>query len=133
MGGHLSRGGDRSHELLLKGQVKALLPTPSANDHTGAEGPTRAARAKRHGTGGSSLRDIPYMLPTPMANDANPGAGGELRAAVTHGPSRRNETGTDSWGRANHGRRGAPTNPPSDDGNTSEATEHPGQLTIEDA
>src|SRR6185436_11961404 len=53
----------------------ALLPTPGANDHTGAEKETREARRAKHGTGGSSLRDLPKMLPTPIGSDAkNPGA-----------------------------------------------------------
>ena len=42
------------------------------------------------------------LLPTPSAYES--GAGGELRAAITHGPERRNETGTDSMGRLNSGR-----------------------------
>lgn len=45
-------------------------------------------------------------LPTPVANPENPGAGGELRAAISFGPDRRNETGVDSWGRPNGGRAG---------------------------
>lgn len=44
------------------------------------------------------------LLPTPMSNGKNPGSGGELRAAITHGPTRRNGTGMDSWGRPNAGR-----------------------------
>lgn len=151
---------------------RQLLPTPSASDHTGGEGETRAARQEAGRTGGASLRDLEHLLPTPttqdsantagpsqhernseplnvvatkllptpttnpkpkserarrpfaegghssppglveevqllptpMANDENPGAGGELRAAITHGPGRRNETGVDSMGRPNHGR-----------------------------
>jgi hypothetical protein len=46
----------------------------------------------------------PPLLPTPVSNPDNPGAGGELRAAIQHGPERRNETGTDNWGRPNKGR-----------------------------
>lgn len=49
MGGHLSRGGARSGELLLKGQVKAL-PTP------------RASR-------GASQTETVALLPTPTAHD----------------------------------------------------------------
>lgn len=51
------------------------------------------------------------LLPTPMANDENPGAGGELRAALVHGEGRRNETGIDTFGRPNDGRpsRALPT------------------------
>ncbi len=82
----------------------ALLPTPGANDSTGAEGETRQARQEEGVTGGPSLRDLPHLLPTPVANPDNPGAGGELRAALTHGPERRNETGIDTMGRPNTGR-----------------------------
>lgn len=88
----------------LSRMAPALLPTPSANDHTGAEKLTREARRGEGSTGGPSLRDLPKLLPTPMANPENPGAGGELRAALTHGPSRRNETGIDSLGWPNEGR-----------------------------
>jgi hypothetical protein len=186
-----------------------LLPTPGANDSTGAEGPTREARQERTrgGTGGPSLRDIQHLLPTPtsgdskssgsrnlegssahagvsltdailfgnsttprllptptgddannnggpaqhernslplntvaallptpMANPDNPGAGGELRAAITHGPGRRNETGVDTWRRPNRGRSlGASTDPPSNSGSASSDDPHPFQLTFEDA
>ena len=43
-------------------------------------------------------------LRTPMANEKNPGGGGELRAQITLGPERRNGTGVDSRGRPNKGR-----------------------------
>jgi hypothetical protein len=47
----------------------ALLPTPSANDHTGSELETRQARQEDGNTGGPSLRDLPKLLPTPNANE----------------------------------------------------------------
>lgn len=137
----------------LSRMVPALLPTPGANDHTGAEGETRDARREAGATGGPSLRDLPKMLPTPtgrdhkgrnqrdddsclpgavnllptpMANPDNPGSGGELRAAITHGPGRRNETGTDSMGRPNTGRPAklfpTPTNQASKHGATRDVT-----------
>lgn len=53
MGGHLSRGGARSHELLLKGQLKAL-PTPQASR-------------------GASQTETVALLPTPNASVANDG------------------------------------------------------------
>lgn len=61
MGGHLSRGGDRSDELLLKGQVKSLLPTPrregfDAGNHRGQP---------------DSLNQTVRQLPTPKTSDAN--------------------------------------------------------------
>lgn len=46
-------------------------------------------------------------LRTPMANPANPGAGGELRAQIMLGPDRRNGSGVDSMGRPNSGRPAA--------------------------
>lgn len=48
----------------------ALLPTPGANDATGPEPLTqREAR----GAGGSALRDLPTLLPTPTVNDMGEG------------------------------------------------------------
>lgn len=41
MGGHLSRGGDRKDELLLKGEIKALLPTPKATNNENRPGTDR--------------------------------------------------------------------------------------------
>jgi hypothetical protein len=174
-----------------------LLPTPGANDSTGAEKETRHARQEEGRTGSAALRDLPHllptpaardakgphmedreggmslgaaterllptplagdadggrtskgqdrpdesglrkvaqrMLPTPMANPENPGSGGELRAALTHGPGRRNETGIDSWGRPNQGRSsGESTSPPSATGSPCSDAEPLDQLTIEDA
>jgi hypothetical protein len=42
--------------------IVKLLPTPSASDDTGGEGPTRSERQKK-GTGGPSLRDVGHLLP----------------------------------------------------------------------
>lgn len=117
MGGHLSRGGNRSHELLLKGQV-ALLPTPGANDMTGGEGATREAR-QENGTGGPALRDIGHLLPTPTSMGSK-ASGGSTPDAVTL---------TDAVVRT---RLGALTNPRFDDGNESPDL-LPDQLTIGDA
>lgn len=74
--------------------VARLMPTPQARDYKG--------RNQRDDA--SCLPGAVNLLPTPTANEQNPGAGGELRAALTHGPSRRNLTGVDSWGRPNRGR-----------------------------
>jgi len=49
------------------------LPTPSANDTTGAE--SREQRDNRR-AGGQMLRDLPTMLPTPNAADGNGGGRG---------------------------------------------------------
>ena len=104
----------------------SLMPTPVAMDSAGIMTPEERAEYGH----GSYLRDLMHLLPTPMANQENPGAGGELRAAITHGPSRRNETGIDTWGRPNNGRTGEPTNPPSDDGSASSDDPPPDQLMI---
>jgi hypothetical protein len=73
-----------------------LLPTPTSRD---GKGPNPNERE-----GGDDLPAAVRLLPTPVANPDNPGAGGELRAALTHGEGRRNETGTDTLGRPNTGR-----------------------------
>lgn len=79
MGGHLSRSGARSDELLLPGIAKAyaegaLLPTPAASD--GARGPDYA-RVGREGSGGDDLITTVFrtltLLPTPSACDASGG------------------------------------------------------------
>ena len=46
------------------------LPTPSANDTTGAED---QAQRKIRGAGGPMLRDLPTLLPTPAVNDMGEG------------------------------------------------------------
>lgn len=74
--------------------VARLMPTPQARDYKG--------RNQRDDA--SCLPGAIHLLPTPTANEQNPGAGGELRAALTHGRGRRNRTGTDTWGRPNQGR-----------------------------
>lgn len=76
MGGHLSRGGARSHELLLKGQVKALLPTPAAQEPGGTaqahlDRKNRLDGAKRVTPTHLSL--VMQLLPTPAVNDMGAG------------------------------------------------------------
>ena len=170
-GGRTTKGSKRTGETGLRLQVKALLPTPAAQDANGSSSLLATPRTRDHhvqspetadrrrGVWGMDLptqiRDL-ALLPTPAAQE--PGfrnrepvtkngekpthgsqrwydrEGGELRAAITHGPARRNETGIDSWGRSNHGRSsGASTRPPSTDGSSSSDDRHPGQLMIEDA
>jgi hypothetical protein len=108
--------------------VKDLLPTPITSDSTGQtpEGDPKC---------GEQLREIRHLLRTPVANTDNPGTGGELRAQLTHGPTRRNETGVDTMGRPNTGRpsRGDHTNPQSSDGSPSSDDALPLQLTLGDA
>ena len=53
-------------ERLTSGLDCSSLPTPSANDTTGAED---QAQRKNRGAGGPMLRDLPTMLPTPSAAD----------------------------------------------------------------
>jgi hypothetical protein len=89
----------------LKRTAAALLPTPVAwlgrRPENAMADPERAAS---QGQRSIELPDALALLPTPTANEENPGAGGELRAALAHGPERRNLTGVDSWGRPNQGR-----------------------------
>jgi hypothetical protein len=75
MGGHLNRGGARSGELLLKGQVKALLPTPCSQEPGGT--PERfLERKNRDGgnrtaeNGNLSLTHTLQLLPTPTVGDS---------------------------------------------------------------
>lgn len=110
---HEGSRGKRSIELpealAAEVTVTKLLPTPTAGDAK-SSGSRNLEGSKAHE--GVSLTDAvkfgdshtPRLLPTPVANAENPGAGGELRAALTHGPARRNETGTDTMGRPNVGR-----------------------------
>lgn len=92
-----------------------LLPTPAAADGDGgrldSEETFRSGRRPSGSKATRTLRSTLHhnLLPTPVANPDNPGAGGELRAAIEHGPSRRNETGIDSMGRPNRGRALLPT------------------------
>jgi hypothetical protein len=102
----------RDDDSCLPGAVGKMLPTPTAS-HRGDR--SEASRAKG---GGNEIRAIAKLLPTPMANPDNPGAGGELRAALTHGPGRRNETGVDSWGRPNRGRPKLLPTPTESDGDS---------------
>ncbi len=76
-----------------------LLPTPTTQDAHNNAGPSQLERNTEPLNVVASK-----LLPTPVANPSNPGAGGELRAAIAHGPERRNETGVDSFGRPNLGR-----------------------------
>ena len=83
-------GVEPDHRLYLPGRkwhvqrtlsriVPTLLPTPGANDATGAEGETRDARREDGSTGGPSLRDLPKLLPTPTSSDVNDGPSNQMR------------------------------------------------------
>ena len=50
----------------LQHAISSLLPTPSANDTTGAE---PALQREDRNAGGPMLRDIPHLLPTPTVMD----------------------------------------------------------------
>lgn len=66
-GGHTTRGGERSGELLLPGQALSLLPTPEAK--LASSGPDYA-RAARAASGGDDLAtSMARLLPTPTARD----------------------------------------------------------------
>lgn len=116
----------------------SLLPTPTANDMTGAEGPTRVARRGEGTTGGPSLRDLSHLLPTPRA--ARGASQTEtvrmlptptsMDSHASGGSDPSNVTLTDAVVRTSLGAR---TNPRFDGGNTPSDEPHPGQLTIEDA
>lgn len=94
MGGHVTRGGNRSTELLLPGIAQALtaastppeealLPTPNAWASNDGEGPTTwLARRERHkarginGNGmGTPLAIAVQLLPTPTAMDSEASGG----------------------------------------------------------
>jgi hypothetical protein len=122
----------RDDQTCLPGAVEKLLPTPVVGD---AEGGRTSKGKDRPDEAG--LAQTVKLLPTPTAQEENPGAGGELRAAVVHGETRRSESDTDTMGRPiRKGREevpgwsGEPTSPRSDDGSPSSAETPPDQLTI---
>lgn len=69
--GHHTRGGDRSHELLLPGVARKLLPTPTADS-----GPNRTVKRsdpQSNHHDGLTLKDWVKLLPTPDAAVSNDG------------------------------------------------------------
>jgi hypothetical protein len=99
LGGHLTRGGDRSSELLLGGVVKTLLPTPAAHDsgntpeshlrkNPGRSRVTSLQVIAEHGLIESGGR----LLPTPAVADSR---------GTRNATARRNDpkpaTSTDGW------------------------------------
>jgi hypothetical protein len=129
-----------------------LLPTPSANDHTGAE--TREARYSRRGPGGDSLRDLPHLLPTPTTQDGENVAGQSqlernslpLNAAVRLLPTPTSQDAKQNaenaaeaernphtfWSTIRRVRSGVHTDPRSNDGSGSSDETLPLQLTLAD-
>lgn len=80
LGGHLTRGGDRSDELLLAGVAKelSLLPTPAVNDMGAGKTPQawdewtakmKAAHGNGNGHGPSLSIEALRLLPTPSVAD----------------------------------------------------------------
>jgi hypothetical protein len=81
MGGHLTRSGSRSEELLLPGVAKSLaegplLPTPRATDGT------KGGPNQRGSSGDLMLPSAVMLLPTPTAMDSK-ASGGSTPADVT--------------------------------------------------
>lgn len=75
--------GRKWHAQRTLSRMAPLLPTPSANDSTGPEGPTRTLRQEK-GTGGPALRDLHYLLPTPTAGDAHSSGSRKLEGSNAH-------------------------------------------------
>lgn len=100
----------------MKGQVKALLPTPSASGDARNTNQTSDYRC---------LAQEVNLLPTAQA--AKYGA-----PTPSETPWLGPQDDFNLW-TAMQRLPGEPTSPPSDGGKQSEATPHPGQLTIEDA
>jgi hypothetical protein len=139
-------------------ESSSLLPTPSANDSTGAESETRKTRREQGKTGGPALRDLPKLLPTPTYTDARASRRETVRkpesqshpgttltdairmlptptvndARNTGGPSqrRRRSLALTEIARDTSGGR---THPPSPAGSRFADAERQHQLTIEDA
>lgn len=108
---HGSGGDDLTTTVTKLSRGEKLLPTPQARDgeNSSEQGPRYYEGEGDNPTLLGAARRVTgttkhAFLPTPVANPDNPGTGGELRAALTHGPGRRNQTGIDSWGRPNEGR-----------------------------
>jgi hypothetical protein len=98
LGGHLSRGGDRSDELLLKGQVKALLPTPTVADENEWLGnPTRFRGTSRRSDGSRPTSDdnlaarmsrlTSSSVASPASQSPPPAGAREPRTIAGSGPS----------------------------------------------
>jgi hypothetical protein len=79
----LAKGRNGNGFGLTLGMAVQLLPTPGANDSTGPEGETRKERQKK-GTGGSALRDLKHLLPTPTAGDAHSSGSRKLPGSKAH-------------------------------------------------
>ena len=99
MGGHLSRSGDRSHELLLPGIVKTLLPTPAVNDMGAGktveawDSWTTTMQAK-HGNGNDHGKSLHIEAARISASTPPPFAAGNQSSDDPH-PTPPNQAATD--------------------------------------
>ncbi len=160
MGGHLTRSGERSDEMLLPGIVRTFLPTPAVNDM--GRGKTvedwdawtdkmKTAHGNGNGHGKSLEIEAMRMLPTPAT--ANSKSTRAMTASTENG--RRSGGGQSSppgleemasilsghWPDhmppmeelppATLRSIGATTDPPSPDGNTSSGDPHQHQLSLD--
>lgn len=158
VGGHLTRSGDRSEELLLPGVAKALtatplLPTPAAHEPGGTvqQYHERLRRADGRTSTFTPLSMLaPTLLPTPLARDGRgpkeakgkqggPNLSGAVAllptptatdAKASGGSTPSDVTLTDAVVRTS---LGASTNPRFAAGNASSDDQPPGQLTLDDA
>lgn len=87
LGGHRTRDGGRSGELLLAGQALSLLPTPEAN--TASNGGSQHPDKRRAGGHSVNLQDVTeHLLPTPTTTQRGPDANLDTRAMA--GPNLHN-------------------------------------------
>ena len=68
-GGHASRSGDRSNELLLPGVAKSLIPTPTATHHARNATANRSSPKPTTNTTGTTLSDFAWLLSTGASTD----------------------------------------------------------------
>jgi hypothetical protein len=96
----------------LQHAIAHLLPTPSANDTTGAE---PADQRNNRKAGGPMLRDLPHLLPTPRAQN-----GEERNMNIWPRPLNQPQNLENALALL-----GDSTSQPSNDGNTSLNDQHP--------
>lgn len=74
MGGHMNRSGYRSGEMLLKGQVQAMFPTPAARDYRSETGGAATMNHFNRPAGASlpAMIEHSFLPDQPTANDGQP-------------------------------------------------------------